>query len=295
MTTQETLLSFVLERYILPDKNALNENVATDALSSILNRSKAARQGLSDMLQAIVKGISPIASVKTQLAVAGGYDRPDMTCFDDGGAKTVLLEAKFFTGPTPGQPNSYWKDLPDTPSALVFLVPTRTLDNWRQVLTQSLKSQGFKSGKVNSTSDLVSIPEAKGQRCLILISWDELLRRLEESAISNKDYQASFEVAQLRSIVKSTSSQVGLCLCGCGKQPKGSKSKYWIGDDSKVASMLKAASESRPPYSENLRLPDVLVEYAKANPQFQVHGYDTCNIRQLADKVGVRETRIAVN
>ena len=60
MTNEHTLLSFIARRYI-----AAREDVATDELGFILNRSEVARKALTDILHEQVPNILPVATVKT--------------------------------------------------------------------------------------------------------------------------------------------------------------------------------------------------------------------------------------
>lgn len=207
MTDNHTLLSFIVQRHI-----KTRENAATDALGFILKRSEAARQGLSNVLQAKANGILPIASVETQFVIADG-GIPDFVCFDAHGGVRALMEAKFGAPLTDRQPNAYWQTLPhDTPSALVFLVPTYRLYDLRDELTGRLVKVGFRSGKEDGAPNLISVPDINSHRHLILISWDEMLRHVEESAKANADPQALFELAQLRGVVVHVSNDTDLRL-----------------------------------------------------------------------------------
>ena len=291
MTANHTLLSFIVKRHV-----KTKENAATGALGFILEKSKAARKGLSDVLQAKVNGISPIASVEIQSLVASG-GIPDLACLDSHGDIRALLEAKFWADLTPQQPNEYWESLPrDTPSALVFLVPTYRLDDMLRKLTRHLVKVGFQSGEEDRSSDCITVRDMKSQRRLMLISWDLLLRHLEKSADANGDSQAMFELVQLRSVAERESSEMGLCLCGCGTATKR-KSKVSSGHDARVREMLREASKSPLPNVKktdtDLRLPAELVELAKADRHFKFVNYEADTILKLAEKVGVREPRIS--
>ena len=220
-----------------------------------------------------------------------------MACRDSKGDILALLEAKFWARLTPHQPNTYWEYLPnDTPSALVFLVPTYRLPAMLHELTGRLVNVGFESNGQDPSSDCITVPDMKSKRCLMLISWDELFRNLTKSAKANDDSQALLELEQLREVAVHESSEMGLCLCGCGKTTKP-KSRVRMGHDAKVREKLRNAKDSlfendKKP-NDDLRLPAELVELAKVDPYFEFVRYNANSILELAEKVGVHEPRIS--
>lgn len=219
-----------------------------------------------------------------------------MACHDSKGDILALLEAKFWARLTPHQPNAYWEYLPhDTPSALVFLVPTYRLAATLHELTGHLANVGFESGGQDSSSDCTTVRDKKSKRCLMLISWDELFRNLKKSAKANDDSQALFELEQLHRVAVHVSSEMGLCLCGCGKTTKP-KSRVRMGHDARVREKLRNAKDSPPQNDEksndDLRLPAELVELARADPNFEFVRYNAGTILKLAEKVGVQEPRL---
>ena len=292
MIPSHSLLSFIVKRDV-----KTKENAATDALGFILATSKASRKGLSDLLQAKAIRISPIASVDIQPPVGGGI--PDLACRDSDGVIQALLEAKFWARLTPHQPNTYWENLPhDTPSALVFLVPTYRLAAMLHELTGHLVNVGFESGGKDRSSDCITVRDKKSKRCLMLISWDELFRYLKKSAKANDDSQALFELEQLRGVAVHESSEMGRCLCGCG-YPTKRKSKVLQGHDARVRKKLRNADDSLlrndKKSNDDLRLPAELVELARVNPNFEFVRYNADAILELAEKVGVQEPTVSAN
>ena len=198
MTTEHTLLSFITRRY-----TTRREDAATDALGFVLNRSAVARKGLSALLEEAVPGISPVASLQNQFAVTDSAF-PDLACFDADGEIQALIEAKFWASLTHNQSNTYWERLPsDAPSALVFLAPTERLDDLLVAVPAGLTKIGVYLKEVNRGSDLIVLRDNMSQRHLILISWAELLTRLEQSATEGRDWQALFELTQVGGIASS--------------------------------------------------------------------------------------------
>ena len=197
MTTEHTLLSFITRRYV-----SAREDAATDALGFVLNRSEAATKGLSDILHENVPWLPEIAEVKNQVAdLDGGI--PDLAGLDAEGGypPPVLIEAKFSAPLTHNQPNTYWQRLPDdSPAVLVFLAPKDRLPYLQEELLPRLLKIGVETEEVKRTADLIVSKDSTSKRMLILISWDELLGRLIQSAKKGDDGQAVFELDQIAGI-----------------------------------------------------------------------------------------------
>ena len=197
MTNNHTLLSFITRRYV-----SAREDAATDALGFVLERSKAATKGLSDILHENVPCLPEIVMVKNQVAdLDGGI--PDLAGFDAAGHAPILIEAKFSAPLTHHQPNTYWQRLPkNSPAALVFLAPKDRLPYLLDELLPRLREIGVETEEVKRTADLIVSKDLanKRMRILILISWDELLGRLIQSADQGSDGQAVFELEQIAGI-----------------------------------------------------------------------------------------------
>ncbi len=198
MTTEHTLLSFITRRYV-----SAREDAATDALGFVLKRSKGATKGLSDVLSENVPGLREIVKVENQVAdLDSGI--PDLAGFDAcEGRAPVLIEAKFLAPLTRHQPNTYWQRLPkNSPAALVFLAPKDRLPYLLDELLPRLREIGVETEEVKRTADLIVSKDLanKRMRILMLISWDELLARLIQSANQGSDGQTVFELEQIAGI-----------------------------------------------------------------------------------------------
>ncbi len=106
MSYETTLFAHIAPR--LTDRI---EDVAVEALGHILSNSEAARSALEETVGLGGAIVGPIDRVQTQVTDEEGA-RPDLVGFDDKGTKRVLIEAKFWAGLTPNQPNQYLKQLP---------------------------------------------------------------------------------------------------------------------------------------------------------------------------------------
>lgn len=296
MTTNTTLFA-----QILPMFTPQTERVATEALRHILEQSQAARDALEHMLRTAGAEVGSLTRFQTE-AIGEEGERVDLVCYDGDGTERVLIEAKFKDKLTDKQPNTYWQRLsPDTPSALVFVAPDHRLHNLESNLTRRLAADRVQLGEEDRASNLISFPDKDSQRLLILISWDELLRRLEKAARANDDYQTSSALAKFRAglslslktdyngKVKNTNKEKP-CLCGCGhpgfpfRQGHEARAKRYI---NRARQSLKP--DHRPNSSaEPVRLPKIMVEKAITDAYFNFAGFTADDIIELGKKVGVR-------
>lgn len=200
---QDSLLSHIAQRHVQG-----YEDVATDALSFILNRSEACRQSLSEF---IAPGASPIPITHTQPWTADTYGAvPDLACFN-GDDLSALIESKFWAPLTSHQPVTYWKSLPaGHPTALMFVVPTFRVeqgDLWSE-LTKWLQDEGVQlidgavANRHNSTdgSRFIAAESLAEHRLLILVSWSTIIGRMIERAQQADDTNAIFHLHELHGL-----------------------------------------------------------------------------------------------
>jgi hypothetical protein len=170
------------------------ENLATEALAFILNRSPAARAALQWSLGTVVGDVPAIARVMTQLAV-GEESRPDILLFAENGEQHFgYIEVKFWAAFTDAQPVEYVKRLQNSGGGvLIMLAPERRLGTMRLELIERLKA-----------ADLLSrcdeLPIMADSVRLGLLSWNKLLHSLSDAV--SEDRPAKSDVDQLDGLVK---------------------------------------------------------------------------------------------
>ena len=199
----DSLLSHIAQRHVHG-----YEDIATDALSFILNRSEACRRALSEFL---AQGDSPIPITHTQPWTADTYGAiPDLACFDRD-ELSALIEVKFWAPLTPHQPVTYWNSLPaGRPTALMFVAPTyRTeQDDLWSTLTRRLREAGVQlmegaiADQHNSIdgSRFTAAESFDDHRQLILASWSTIIGRLTERARQANDTNAMFHLRELHGL-----------------------------------------------------------------------------------------------
>jgi hypothetical protein len=103
------------------------ENLATEALVFIVNRSPAMREVLRRLVGRTGIELPSLARFRSQASDDQG-NIPDLVGLDATGAERLFVENKFWAGLTENQPAGYLERLPAEGSAvLVFVVPSKRL------------------------------------------------------------------------------------------------------------------------------------------------------------------------
>ena len=201
MSTNTTLFAHIANRKL---KSQI-EDTAVEALGYILSSSPTARNLLQNILREGCTQIDSISRVETWERDEKGAI-PDLVCFDEDGTKHVLIEAKFWAGLTPNQPNQYLnqlqQDRQDRPAALLFVAPAARLESLWPELCQRAKDKEPKFAlSIDSDSgELRTASIAGGKLRLLLTSWAALLGGMETQAREAGDMIAVGDIKQLRGL-----------------------------------------------------------------------------------------------
>ena len=195
MPNNETLLAYLVASF--PGNT---ENIATEALGHIFERSDASVEALNDVIRSGVRDVNPITAVRTQVIHADGT-RPDLVGFDESGLERVLIEVKFWADLTANQPNGYLNRLPDdAPTVLAFLVPEeRVQPLWPQLRLRAEREYGTVA-EVDSERKCLRIGD--GQRHLVIVSWGGLLDSMAARSRDQDEPRVESEIRQLRSLAE---------------------------------------------------------------------------------------------
>lgn len=174
-----------------------SENVATTALSFILESSEDARNGILKLLRGVLPEL-PRLWFNTQQT--DGSSRPDMWGNDDEGNPHLFIENKFWAGLTENQPVSYLRKLAKHPRATLLLVVvphSREQTVWRE-LTRRVDEAGISTTERESSAGIVCNVTTSLGPVLALTSWSKLLSFLEVE--STNDPGARSDLLQLRAL-----------------------------------------------------------------------------------------------
>ena len=198
----KTVLSYIVQKRLSTE----NENVATEALSFILNSSEAARSGLMKLLHGIDSDL-PILRFQTQQTDENL--RPDMWGID-GNEPRVFIENKFWAGLTEGQPVEYLRILAkyNQPTVLLVVVPEARLDSvWREFLQRILQADILMTDKAPS-SNVYRVTKTNMGPLLALTSWNKLLSAIEVELTDEP--RTRNDLLQLRSLCDAADSDAFL-------------------------------------------------------------------------------------
>ncbi len=204
MAADSTLLA-----HLAPWLKGHTEDIAVEALGYILRESRAARDALRDVLRSGGSEIGPIEQVATQVSDEKG-GRPDLAGFDEHGAERLLIEAKFWAGLQPGQPNAYLRRLMQGdatgPSALLFVAPkARSETLWAEVRQ---RAQG--EFEMSEAPGQQSAAVGGGECRLMQTSWEDLLGPMAVRASSAGDSAAALDIRQLQGLCDRMDSEAFL-------------------------------------------------------------------------------------
>jgi hypothetical protein len=197
----------------LASKSAQPENVATEALNYILNRSSIARSAFIQFAKQANVELPDELLFRTQ---AGGDDNaiPDLVGTDPEAGQVFVVEAKFWAGLTDNQPVAYLNRLPyQTASLLLFIAPARRFETlWPELLRRCRNenvsveqsheemARGFKAIKVGTTHTLA------------ITSWQAVLAYILRALETEGEHRVASDVQQLQGLCERMDSGAFLPL-----------------------------------------------------------------------------------
>lgn len=183
------------------------ENLATNALSFIFNRSVAVNQAFVRLIsqgaptspanlrfdcQICVQDEAKDTEVSTN-AIA------DLVGVDNTGKRKIICEAKFWAGLTEHQPVTYLKRFPDA-SILLFIAPSkRFVLLWDELIRRCNESKMELKRSVSIADGFKTVP-IKQRPVLALISWRMILNTLQHSAEADGDRETMSDIKQLQGL-----------------------------------------------------------------------------------------------
>ncbi len=139
------------------------ENIATEALNYVLDRSTVARRAFVQYAAQDGTDLPETLSFRTQ-ETGDDVAIPDLVGLDREGRQVLLVEAKFWAGLTENQPVSYLKRLPSgIDGLLLFVAPaTRFPTLWPELLRRC-RDVGLAVGETSEVAE--DFRSVRLQRC----------------------------------------------------------------------------------------------------------------------------------
>ena len=209
MSQNTSVLSYLTTRFATHP-----ENLATEALNFILQRSEAVREAFHRVVAELGIEVPERLSFSTQAADERGA-RPDLVASESSGRVRIIIEAKFWAGLTERQPVAYLEGLPrNVPGLLLFVAPAARAETLWAELKRRVVAAKIKKLEVlpSRYSGQVQIAKLAGSRHLGLTSWGCLLEVLHDAARTDGDIHAGEDIRQLKSLCARMDSEAFLPL-----------------------------------------------------------------------------------
>jgi hypothetical protein len=173
------------------------ENLATESLNYILNRSVVAKKAFKQLIGQAGVRLPDKLSFQTQSA---GDDNavPDLVGTDTERQQPVITEAKFWAGLTDKQPIVYLKRLPRNSSGvLIFIAPAKRCSILWSELLRRCKDGGLKVGRQRSIHNEFMAANVTSKHVLAVASWRSVLSVILAAVESEAQTEIAADVRQL--------------------------------------------------------------------------------------------------
>jgi hypothetical protein len=147
------------------------EDIASEGLTYVLQRSLTARQVLNKIIQ-VDSGLAFEDINYSTQNIGEKLERPDISGIDKSGKEVIILEAKFWASLTDNQPVEYLRRLGDN-SVLMFITPTLRVRPIFNEIQMRLTQAG-----INFIPDNANHSFSLNNQKLIVKTWNEILQAI---------------------------------------------------------------------------------------------------------------------
>ena len=176
------------------------ENLATEALAFILNRSATMREELRNLFGRTGIELPALARFQSQAGDEQG-NIPDLIALDTMGAEQLFIENKFWAGLTENQPAGYLERLrANGDGLLVFIVPSRRFGIVWTELACSATNRGTHLPNPEKLAGDLLFTRLPPSTALAATTWSAVLNSLEAVARASGETSSAADIAQLRSL-----------------------------------------------------------------------------------------------
>jgi hypothetical protein len=192
---QETLFGHLVQRF-----SSSPENLATESLAFILNRSTVAMNGFRNLLSTYQITIPASITIETQ-STGADASTPDMVGKDNQGNILFLGETKFWAGLTDNQPVSYLHRLMETGGqALVVISPEIRMPTlWAELIHRVAKAELLYARPTGDETNRYQIV-IETQVKMILVSWRMILNAIRHQLENENEVTMLSNLDQLRGL-----------------------------------------------------------------------------------------------
>jgi hypothetical protein len=197
----------------LASRSGQPENVATEALNYILNRSSVARRAFLQYAKQADVELPDTLLFRTQ---ATGSDNaiPDLVGTDSESRQVFLIEAKFWAGLTDNQPVAYLKRLPaQVDGLLLFIAPALRFDTlWSELLRRCHNENVAVEESHNDIAQDFRAVRVGPNHALAITSWRAILEYILRTLENGGEHSVASDVQQLQGLCERMDSHAFLPL-----------------------------------------------------------------------------------
>jgi len=188
------------------------ENLATEALCYILNRSETAKKAFIRFMSQANTTLPSNLKFETQIHASSnssdiskeksnnsGTFRPDFAGKDDANKYVVIGETKFRAGLTDNQPVSYLKNFLES-SVLVFIAPSKRLSLLWSELIRRCKESGLDYQQTTTVDDEFRYTTIGTFPTLALTSWRKTINAMQHAVEAEGDAGTLADILQLQGL-----------------------------------------------------------------------------------------------
>ena len=177
------------------------ENLATEALAFIFNRSAAVREALRRLVGRTGIELPSLARFCSQAGDLQG-NIPNLVGLDAMGAERLFVENKFWAGLTENQPAGYLERLPaEGGGVLVFVVPSKRLPIvWAELASSAMNRARRLPHHPEQLAGELQFARLTSSTAIAATTWNAVLDSLEAAARASGEASAAADIVQLRSL-----------------------------------------------------------------------------------------------
>lgn len=189
------------------------ENVATEALNYVLNRSPVARYAFLEYVRQAGVELPNTLIFRTQ-AVGDDNAIPDLVGTDSESRQVFLLEAKFWAGLTGNQPVTYLERLPtEVEGLLLFVAPARRFETlWPELLRRCQDGNVAVEHLHDDVAQDFRAVRVGPAHTLALTSWRAVLAYILRVLETKGEHRTASDVQQLQGLCERMDSDAFLPL-----------------------------------------------------------------------------------
>jgi hypothetical protein len=192
--SSDALLAHLAARFVTQ-----RENLATEALLHVLNRSDHARDAFIRTFSMLGADLPSNLAFRTQAACKEGI--PDLVGVDSTGGQCLVVEAKFWAALTDNQPVGYLRPIAEQGhGTLAFLVPERRLEIVWHELLKRCREAGLRLAVQEHTPGRVRIAAVEPNTTLLIVSWSEVLGNVFAAVQRAGEQDVASDLRQLQAL-----------------------------------------------------------------------------------------------